>query len=105
MSVSLFRYNADRKCILCYPVSVENIYIRVWSRAIEDAHIQLFRECGGFTVEQVGEVLDELQRIRDWCERNLDHDSADYGYMIQRLYDLMQVIPAEAKKSDEPVEL
>ena len=105
MSVSLFRYDADGECTLCYPVSTEDVYIRIWSRAIAEENIRLFRECGGFTVRQTGEVLDELQRIRNWCDRNLDTDSQDYSYMIWRLDDLMQVIPEEAKKSDEPFEL
>lgn len=105
MSVSLFRYDADGECTLCYPVSTEDVYIRVWNRAIAEENFRLFRECSGFTVEQVSEVLDELQRIKDWCERNLDHSSRDYSYMIWRPDDLMQAIPEEAEKSSEPFEL
>ncbi len=105
MSVSLFRYDADGECTLCCPVSTEDVYIRIWSRAIAEENIRLFRECSGFTVEQTGEVLDELQRIKDWCERNPDHSSRDYSYMIWRLDDLMQAIPEEAEKSSEPFEL
>lgn len=108
MSVAIFRFNDDtlawgdenKEIVFTMPVSSEAFYTRVWTRAIAETNVKLFQDGGEFTPEQVEIVLDELQRLKKWCEENLKGDD-HFFYMYDRLEDFIRIIPEEAPKSKQ----
>ncbi|MDE6426003.1 MAG: hypothetical protein K2K89_07685 [Ruminococcus sp.] len=105
MAVDLLRFDGDwndinSEIIFSYPVASENFFRKVWTTAITESKLKLFREWGSFTPNQIDEVLDELSILIQWCDDNLTGN--EYFKMHSHIKELMMVIPEEALKSNEP---
>ena len=90
MSVALFIEKAkscndqNKEDIDVIPVSFERVWNAVWERAIRECNIRLFVYFRYFSVRQIPEVLDELDRIYDWVQSNGGEDTA---YISWRIHD------------------
>ena len=105
MAVDLVRYDGDwnannSKIIFSYPIASENFFRNVWTVAVTESELKLFRDWGTFTPNQINEVLDELCILIQWCDYNLTGN--EYFKMHSRIEELMKVIPEEAPNSNEP---
>ncbi len=95
MSVGLFRYdkaihNPDAKLTFSANVASEAFYTRVWTAAIQDTGIQIFKDGSAFSPEQLETVLDELHRLMLWCDDHLTGN--DYYKMNSTLQELIRNI-------------
>ena len=74
MSVSLSVYkgksfdSSNSKLIEVVPVSFQRIWNDLWQSAIKDCGINIFKLCSDFTVNQIPEVLEEIDKINDWVQ-------------------------------------
>ena len=90
MSVSLGVYKGknyyDYDCELVddRPVSFQRVWNRVWDRAIAECKIRIFDNCRHFSVSQIPEVLEELDRIYEWVQINGGEDT---NYISERIHD------------------
>ncbi|MDE6502495.1 MAG: hypothetical protein K2K02_10710 [Ruminococcus sp.] len=105
MAVDLIRFNGDwnnkkSEIIFSYPISSENFFRNIWTVAITESKLKLFKDWGNFTPNQINEVLDELCILIKWCDDNLTGN--DHFRMYSRIEELMIVIPKEAPNSNEP---
>lgn len=105
MAVDILRFDRDSEdenseIIFSYPVASETFFRNVWTVAIADTELKLFKDWGKFTPNQINDVLDELRILMKWCDENLTGD--DRFKMHSRIEDLMNVIPEEAPNSNEP---
>ena len=66
------------------PVSFQDIWNNVWEPAIAACDVHVFRSCLDFTVSQIPQVLEELDRIYDWVQINVDKDTE---YISWRIHD------------------
>ena len=104
MSVGLFRYDRDMlhpdaKLTFSANVASEAFYTRVWTAAVQDTGIRIFKDGSEFSPEQAETVLDELHRLMLWCDARLTGN--DYYKMKSTLEDLMQKIREELPNSSE----
>lgn len=90
MSVALFVEkgksddNLKKECVDVIPVSFESVWNSVWMRAINECNIRVFVYFRDFSVRQIPEALDELDRIYDWVQIN---GGKDTEYISWRIHD------------------
>ncbi|MBQ6942693.1 MAG: hypothetical protein IJN43_00040 [Ruminococcus sp.] len=106
MSVGVFRFKDDNISaqsvrIFFASVASEEFYNRVWTKALLETNIQIFKEGSEFKPTQINDVLEELHRLIWWCMNNLEKGSSDHTYMNNHLCFLIQSISEEASKGDE----
>ena len=96
MSVSLLRDNKDgSKVIWSHAVSAEEFYRRCWDKGVRENNIRLFRECAEFYASDLPEVLDELQRLKEWALKELSKEDSER--MVERIEGLQYWIPKECE--------
>ena len=76
MSVAIFRTDGDMsdknsKLIFAKNVSGEEFYQRVWTKAIADMNVKLFKDGSKFEVSDLEQVMSELKSLLLWAEANL----------------------------------
>ena len=106
MSVGVFRFenndlSLEAKELFFASVSGEETYIRVWTKAIADTNVKIFKNGSEFYPSQIEIVIDELHRLMQWCEDNLDKNGRDYNYMRTHIEFLIDSIPKEVSKGNE----
>lgn len=106
MSVGVFRFKNDNISvnsvqIFYASVASEEFYNRVWTQALLDTNAKIFKDGSEFNPKQVNDVLKELDKLIDWCLKNLENGSHDYIYMYNHLSFLIQSISEEAGRGDE----
>jgi hypothetical protein len=69
------------------PVSFERVWLQVWVRAIKECDVRLFVEFRYFSVSQIPEVLEELDRIYEWVQMNGGEDT---DYICGRIRDSLK---------------
>lgn len=97
MSVGLFKLNKDlpdrdEQFILSLMVASESYYKKYWEKIVQECDIQLFREYGEFCESDREQVMNELQRINDWVDKNVT-DPEDREYMTRRMAYLLERMP------------
>ena len=65
-------------------MSFETVWHAVWMKAIRECNISLFTYFRYFSVAQMPEVLEELDRIYDWVQVNGGDDTS---YVSWRIHD------------------
>ena len=65
------------------PVSFQDVWNHVWEPAITACDVHVFRNCFDFTVSQIPEVLEELDRIYDWVQINGGKDTEYISWRIR----------------------
>ena len=103
MAIEIHRYSEDAEnssLTFMHSVANQKFYNRVWEKAVAETGIKLIRDWGVFTPQQIDDAVEELHILIEWCEQNLN--GKDYIYMKDKLEVLIEVIPEEAKKSNEP---
>ncbi|MBD5160162.1 MAG: hypothetical protein HDT23_07990 [Ruminococcus sp.] len=101
MAVDLLRFDGDcndkkSEIIYSYPVASEKYFRSVWEVGISETGLKLFRDEGSFTPAQKDEVIDELNKLMKWCDKN------NYLRMHSRIEELIAVIQEESMKGNEP---
>ncbi|MCM1505652.1 MAG: hypothetical protein NC177_00735 [Ruminococcus flavefaciens] len=101
MAMEMHRYSGDKddensSLTFMHSVANQKFYDRVWKKAIVETGVNLVRDWGVFTPQQIDDVLEELHTLINWCEQNLKGE--DYIYMKYKL----EVLPEESPKSNEP---
>ena len=90
MSVALFIdkgkdcSDPDNETVDVIPVSFETVWHAVWMKAIRECNISLFTYFRYFSISQMPEVLEELDRIYDWVQVNGGDDTS---YVSWRIHD------------------
>lgn len=91
MSVSLGLYKGKQfdsftsQFITEIPVSFQEVWNNVWTKAIAECKVQIFVPCKDFTVNDIPVVLDELDAIYRWSD---DHGGKDTRYIQERIQEL-----------------
>ncbi|MDE5860999.1 MAG: hypothetical protein K2H28_02285 [Ruminococcus sp.] len=101
MAIDLLRFDGDwndkkSKIIYSYPVAPEKYFRSVWEVGISETGLKLFKDEGSFTPNQKDEVIDELNKLMKWCDKN------NHLRMHSRIEELIAVIQEESQKSNEP---
>ena len=101
MSVDLVRFDGDwndenSQIIYSYPVASEEYFRNVWEVGIVENGLKFFKDWGSFTPNQTSDVIGELNKLMEWCDKN------NHLKMHMRIEELIQVITKEATKSNEP---
>jgi len=105
MSVAIFRHGDKQigasNLSFYENISGEDFYQRVWTKAIADTGVTLFREYSQFEVSDLEQVMDELNRLLVWAEANLSNlGGGDLDYMRPRIENLLVRIPEACKEND-----
>lgn len=101
MAVDLVRFDGDgndenSQIIYSYLVASEKYFRGVWETGIADIGLKLFKDWGSFTPNQANEIIDELNKLMKWCNKN------NHWKMRMRVEELIEVITEESLKSSEP---
>ena len=93
MSVSLAVYKGkginspDSIFINDIPVSFQRIWTGLWQESIINCDIHYFRSFSSYTVSQIPEVLEEIDRIYDYVQIN---GGKDKDYISARIRDQLK---------------
>jgi len=94
MAIGLVRYkdiNDPDTIDLSENIASTRFYNLYWEPAIKELGIKLFQENGYFCKEQLDIVMNELNLLKDWANKELT--GSDLEYMVSRIENLEKVIP------------
>ena len=79
MAISLNREgNEDGSIDLTICIATTQFFNEVWEKALQDTNARIFKENGSFSKKQLGEVLYELNALREWAKYNLTGKELKY---------------------------
>lgn len=65
------------------PVSFQSVWNHVWDQALTECKIRIFVDCHDFSISQIPEVLEELDRIYEWVQINGGKDTDYISWRIR----------------------
>lgn len=95
MAVGLYKYGGDindrnSKLILSENIASQQFYEKYWERAVKDLSIKYMQDGAEFDSSKKDMVLDELESLLHWAEKNLQEK--DLEYMKSRVESLQKVV-------------
>lgn len=90
--------NPDGSIDLVINIATTQFFNKFWERAIKETEAKIFKENSQFRKDQLNEVLQELELIKNWAEVNLS--GTDLEYMKGRAEELINTIPTAFDKEN-----
>ena len=90
--------NPDGSIDLVINIATTQFFNKFWERAIKETEAKICKENGQFRKDQLNEVLQELELIKNWAEVNLS--GTDLEYMKGRAEELINTIPTAFDKEN-----
>lgn len=94
MSVSVFRINKEDDSFELdfeIPVAREEFFTKFWQPAMNELGIIHIKNGTELNKEHLQSTLNELEKLRNWAESNLQNN--DLNYMVSRIDLLMRKLP------------
>lgn len=99
MAISVNREgNPDGSIDLTINIATTQFFNEFWETAIKEGDVKIFKENSHFEKSELNEVLNELETIKKWAEKNLTGTQLEY--MKASVENLISSIPGAFNKDN-----